>query len=585
VRQSLVSGPNHVVIVGTEETGGGTSEGQNCRQIILRSHSAEDIHQCFKKLRIDSLAGVVHFWGCDTQIKESSSSTDIAEACEMSTRTTLAVLQGVLTSWVSIRPPTYIVTRGSAPVLSPEAVGIPQSPVWGMLRCAALESPGWKCACIDLPLDPSDSVLRALVDELSHNEPEREIALREKRWVPRLVRALAPEAASFRFHAEATYLITGGSRGLGPAVGLWMAEHRAKNLVLISRGEPDLDAERAFEEARALGCATTWLRADVGREDQLREILTTIRSSMPPLKGVIHAAGVLDDSSIVHQNWERFRRVFRAKIDGAWALHRLTLDIPLDFFVMFSSMASLFGSPGQSNHGAANAFLDSLAHYRRRCGLPAVSINWGPWSEIGAAARQRVADRVSSKGIGAISKESGLSALERCMSFPAAQVGIVPIDWPVFHGQSPRDRCETWLSDLAQFTARPAAPSDASPTRTQLHQKLLKQISEADDRTRLDLLCQYVETRMRQVLRANTTTNLGRHRPLLELGLDYLMSTELNNRFVSELGVEVPIQLMIGNATVSDLATHLEDRLMLTKAAAEGLTNDVPSAEMEDIII
>jgi acyl carrier protein len=380
-------------------------------------------------------------------------------------------------------------------------------------------------------------------------------------------------------------LITGGSRGLGPAVALWMAQRGAKNLVLISRGEPDPDAERAFKEARALGCVTTSLRADVGCEDRLWAILTTIQSTMPPLRGVIHAAGVLDDASIAYQNWERFRRVFRAKIDGAWALHRLTQDIPLDFFVMFSSMASLFGSPGQSNHGAANAFLDALAHYRRRCGLPAVSINWGPWSEIGAAARHHVPDRVSSKGIGAISKESGLLALERCMVLSAAQVGIVPIDWHVFREQSPRDRRETWLGDFAQFTARPAASPDPSRSRTQLHQKLLKQISEADDQTRPDLLCQYVETRVRQVLRADTTTELGLHRPLLELGLDSLMSTELNNRFVSDLGVEVPIQILIGSATISDLATHLEDRLMLYKAAAGELTNDVASAEMEDITI
>ncbi|MBV8414100.1 MAG: SDR family NAD(P)-dependent oxidoreductase [Verrucomicrobia bacterium] len=585
VRRSLTSRSDQVVIVRTQQNGDGCDDASNSRQIILRSHATEDIHQCFKNLHIDSLAGVVHFWGCDANIKESSSLSDIAEACEVSTRTTLAVLQGVLASATSVRPPTYIVTRGAAPVPSPEVIGMPQSPVWGMLRCAALESSGWKCGCIDLPLDPSDAVLRALVDELSSDEPESEIVLREKRLVPRLARGVAPAPASLRLHADVTYLITGGSRGLGPAVALWMAQRGAKNLVLISRGEPDPDAERAFKEARALGCVTTSLRADVGCEDRLWAILTTIQSTMPPLRGVIHAAGVLDDASIAYQNWERFRRVFRAKIDGAWALHRLTQDIPLDFFVMFSSMASLFGSPGQSNHGAANAFLDALAHYRRRCGLPAVSINWGPWSEIGAAARHHVPDRVSSKGIGAISKESGLLALERCMGLSSAQVGIVPIDWHVFREQSPRDRRETWLGDFAQFTARPAASPDPSRSRTQLHQKLLKQISEADDRTRPGLLCQYVETRVRQVLRADTTTELGLHRPLLELGLDSLMSTELNNRFVSDLGVEVPIQILIGSATISDLATHLEDRLMLYKAAAGELTNDVAAPEMEDITI
>jgi acyl transferase domain-containing protein/phospholipid N-methyltransferase len=585
VRRSLLSRADRVLIVRTQQSGNASSDDQSHGQIILRSAATEEIHHCFKNLQIDSLAGVVHFSGCDANIKESSSPIEIAEACEMSSRTALAVLQGVLARGTSVRPAIYIVTRGTAPVPSPEIVGMPQSPLWGMLKCAALESPGWKCTCIDLPLDPSDSVLQALADELSNDEPEREIALREKRWVPRLVRVVAPAPASFRLHAEATYLITGGSRGLGPAVGLWLAQRGAKNLVLISRTEPDPDAERTFERARAAGCLTTWLRADVSQEDQLRVVLATIRSSMPPLRGVIHGAGALDDSSIVHQNWKRFRHVFSAKIDGAWALHRLTQDIPLDFFVMFSSMASLFGSPGQSNHGAANAFLDALAQYRKSRGLPAISINWGPWSEIGAAARHRVADRVSGKGIGAISTESGLSALERCMSFPAAQVGIVPIDWPVFHGQSPHDQRETWLSAFTQFTASPLTTASPGPPGTQSHQKLIQQINEAEARTRPDLLCQYVETRVRQVLRAGTATELGRHRPLLELGLDSLMSTELNNRFVSELGVDVPMQIMIGSATISDLAQHLEDRLTLARAATEASAVDMETAEMEDITL
>lgn len=583
VRRSLASERDQVITVRTQQNGESNGDGQNYRQIVLRSQASEEIQQCLKNLPLDSFAGVIHFWGCDADIKESSSPIEVAEACEIGTRTTLALLQGVLASGTSIRPPTYIVTRGVAPTL-PEIAGLPQSPVWGMLKCAALESPGWKCARIDLPLDPTESVLEALVNEFSSAEPEREIVLREKRWVARLGRTPVPAPGFDRLPAEATYLITGGSRGLGPAVGLRMAQRGAKNVVLISRTEPDSDAKRVFEEARTLGCRTTWLRADVSRENELQAVLATIRSTMPALRGVIHAAGVLDDGLIVHQNWDRFRQVFRAKIDGAWALHRLTQDTPLDFFVMFSSMASLFGSAGQSNHGAANGFLDALAYYRRRRGLPAISINWGPWSEIGAAARRNVTDRISSKGIRVISKEAGLSALERCLSLSTAQVGIGPIDWSVFLRQSSPDQRETWLADFVQFNAEPAPPPEQVPVEA-LPQKLRKQIGEADDRTRPGLLCQYVETQVREVLRADTQTDLSLRQPLLELGLDSLMGTELNNRFISELGVAVPMQIMIGSGTISDLALHLADRLAVSKTMSAESLDTVAPAEMEDITI
>ena len=134
---------------------------------------------------------------------------------------------------------------------------------------------------------------------------------------------------------------------------------------------------------------------------------------MPPLQGVIHAAGLLDDGILLHQNWGRFERVFAPKVQGAWQLHTLTCHLPLDFFVMFSSTASLMGSPGQGNYAAANSFMDVLAHHRRSLGLPATSINWGGWAEIGLAARHRVDERVALQGMGLILPAHGLAILIR----------------------------------------------------------------------------------------------------------------------------------------------------------------------------
>ena len=187
--------------------------------------------------------------------------------------------------------------------------------------------------------------------------------------------------------ADATYLITGGHGGLGLAVARWLVEKGARHLVLLSRSGASSAGEEVAADLAAKGATVTTIQADVSNESDLARALSEIRNTMPPLRGVIHAAGVLDDHLLLNLDAESFRRVLAPKVLGAWNLHTLTADLPLDFFVVFSSVASVLGSPGQANYAAANAFLDGLAHDRRSQGLPCLSINWGPWAEVGMAAR------------------------------------------------------------------------------------------------------------------------------------------------------------------------------------------------------
>ena len=148
------------------------------------------------------------------------------------------------------------------------------------------------------------------------------------------------------------------------------------------------------------------------------------------------------------------------KVLGAWNLHVLTRDLPLDFFVLYSSIVSVIGSPGQSNHTAANAFLDSLAHYRRRCSLPALSINWGAWSEVGAAARGNVASRVRRQGMAEISPSDGLRVLEMIWNASASQVGVLPVDWNEFMRSNPAAGDRTFLAAIMR-EARSRTPTDS----------------------------------------------------------------------------------------------------------------------------
>ena len=465
--------------------------------------------------------GVVHFVECDT---------DVAHGCELLTRSALDLLQRILRGNVrgdeTHLPPVCFVTRGAAAVPTPTVAGLAQSLISGLLKSIALEHPGWNCTWIDLPAEPSPAELRELVEELQYGSGEREVALREQRWVNRLVRAAVPTGKAFSANDSATYLITGGSRGLGPAVAQWLAERGARHIALLARTGPDNEAQSSLESARALGCRVETFFADVADEDQLRDVLARIETTMPPLRGVIHGAGALDDALLAQQNWERFRRVFRAKVDGAWNLHRLIAGMPVDFFVLFSSMASLFGSPGQSNHAAANAFLDALAHYRRSRGLQALSINWGPWSELGAAAQRGVDNRIRGSGVGGIATTAGLQALGRCLGSRVVQLGVVDIDWSLFREQFAADRRATWLEAFAKVPMRAPETDDIDrPARGRSNCALARRVREADAAVRPELLCEYVESRVREVLGIVATHALPPQRPLLELGFDSLMST------------------------------------------------------------
>ena len=234
---------------------------------------------------------------------------------------------------------------------------------------------------------------------------------------------------SVAIRRDGTYLVTGGLSGLGLVVARWLAQKGAGRLVLIGRRGVTSEAAATLDELRAGGTIVVAKSVDVSDESAVRALLNLIRKDGPPLRGVVHSAGVLDDAGLIQQNPDRFARVFGPKVRGGWLLDRLTRCDPIDWFVMFSSVAAVFGSAGQSNHSAANAFLDLLAHERRMRGLPGTSIDWGAWTEVGAAVDRGVTDRLAAQGVGAVNPSQGLVALEHLLAEDRIQTAVVPIDW------------------------------------------------------------------------------------------------------------------------------------------------------------
>ena len=217
-------------------------------------------------------------------------------------------------------------------------------------------------------------------------------------------------------------------RFLAPHLARWLVSQGVRHLMLCGRNSPSFTATEAMDDLRRAGAQVLFVQADVVRSEEVARLLAEMQSSMPPLRGVFHAAGTLDDGLLVQQDWPRFSTVMAPKVAGAWNLHRATRGVPLDCFVLFSSAASLLGASGQGNYAAANAFLDALAHHRGQQGLPGLSINWGPWADGGmSAARDGLgAAQWLARGIGTLTPQQGMEALVRLLPGSSAQVAVLP---------------------------------------------------------------------------------------------------------------------------------------------------------------
>jgi NAD(P)-dependent dehydrogenase (short-subunit alcohol dehydrogenase family)/acyl carrier protein len=383
--------------------------------------------------------------------------------------------------------------------------------------------------------------------------------------------ASAP-ADGMRFHADASYLLSGGLGGLGLRIAGWMVERGARHLTLVGRRPATDGAREAVRALEARGARITVIQADVSRPADVDRILKDIHGSGPALRGIVHGAGALDDGVLVQQTWGRFAAVFEPKVDGAWLLHERTRLLPLDFFVLLSSIASLLGSPGQANHAGANAFMDALAHHRVAQGLPALSINWGPWGEVGAAAERDVIARLEGRGISPISTAAGLAALERLMVEAPPQVGVVAIDWPRYvaglSGATP-----SMLADLARpspdLGASRAATSPTTaprPAAADLRARL-RGVPPANRRA---IVLGEVREQIASGLGLDPAI-IGEQQPFSELGLDSLLAVELRTRIAKHLGLErsLPATTLFDYPTLQALADHLiADVLQIADASS-----------------
>ena len=351
---------------------------------------------------------------------------------------------------------------------------------------------------------------------------------------------------------DATYLVTGGLGSLGLEVAQWLADRGAKHLVLVGRRSPSQKATKTLTQIEQSGVSIQIAQADIAQFSELKAVLSPYLSASTnlPLKGVFHLAGTLEDGLLVNQSWKNFEAVMTPKIAGTWNLHRLTLPLDLDHFVCFSSIASLMGSLGQSNYAAANTFLDVLAHYRRHLGLPALSLNWGPWGEVGMASQMdaRAQQRMADQGLASIPTETGLQLMARSMQQSQSQVGVVPIDWSKFIATS---------SGQAPTLLEAVKPAEDERQETVADAEIIQQLVKVPKGDRPALLATYLQAQLAKVMGFTAPEAISPSEQFGDLGMDSLMAVEFSNRLQTNLSHPIPQTLAFDYPTINALAKYL----------------------------
>lgn len=527
--------------------------------------------------------GVMHLRSLD--LPNLSVDTDVLQGMRDSCGTALTLCQSVLQQSGQQIKGVWLVTKDAQAIseLSPMS-GILQSGLWGLGQAIAIEHPELNCVRIDV----ADGIEKQeLVEQLSYeinqsndrNGLESQLSLQSgKRYVARLKRFEndAEESLPTECDADGTYLITGGLGGLGLAVAQYLIEQGACHLMLLGRSEPSEKALKAIAAFRDEGITVRTMAVNVSEFTSLKNAIAKIAADHP-LKGVIHSVGVLDDALLMQQTWQRFETVLKPKVLGAWHLHQLTQELPLDFFVLFSSVASFFGSVGQANHASANSFLDAFAGFRRGQGLPALTINWSGWSEIGAfadiAKQQR--QQLMSSGVDVITPEQGIAAFGSLLSTQAqGQVGVMPVIWPRYlrAGQGHPLAQQPFYANF-QYLAESEEEAQSANQSDGLEANFSDSLAEASADDRRSLLQEKIRERVAMIMAVADPQQIDLQRSLLKQGMDSLMSIELTNDLSRILEVTLSSTLVFNHPSIELLSEHLlSDILSIEQKGLMGLT-------------
>jgi len=513
------------------------------------------------------ISGVVQLWSLDVPRGHALTTEELEATQAMVCAGTLHLAQALAGAAAAGR--LWVVTQDAQVTGGGETgSGLAAATLHGLCLSMAWEYPELLGAAIDLQPDSPESMAHAVFSAFGSAGGEQLLARRDGRWrAAKLTRRNAPADAEFAADPNGTYLITGGLGALGQKVAEWLAAAGAKHLTLVSRSASATAQPDEFVAAlRSQGVAVRLAKADISDKSQLAPIFDEIHSGSAPLRGVFHVAGVLDDGALLEQSWERFRGVLASKVQGAWNLHQLSRADDLQCFVCFSSASSMLGSPGQANYAAANAFLDALAWHRRALALPALTVNWGAWGEVGMAARLSEVYRkqLARNGLRDIPPALGMTALGALLGDGSCQVGVIPIDWSRLRDGVPEGVLKGLLAEVLP-AQRPSL--DAAPERTGIvlaSESPLDAVRAIRGDERKELIARFVKERVAAVLGFDDADVIDDRTALMDLGFDSLMAVQLRNRILKEFGVDVKFVSLLQTIDVREAGRLIEKQLAMS---------------------
>ena len=363
-------------------------------------------------------------------------------------------------------------------------------------------------------------------------------------------------ATPVRFRKDATYLVTGGLTGFGFESARWLAERGAGNLVLAGRrGSWTPGSSEAISALESLGARVKVVSCDVSDRASVRLMLDEMQRELPPLAGLVHAAMVMDDALIGNLDAGRMCKVVAPKLFGAWHLHELTLDIPLEHFILYSSVTTLIGNPGQAGYVAANGYLEGLAAYRHALGLPATCVGWGPIGDAGYLSRNpTLKDNLASRlGAQPLSARSALDTLDRLLARDGGTIAVADFDWRTLARLLPSAQGPRFAS-----LRRQAGGSPDAETETEDFHSLVAGKSADEVRAIVQSL---VAQQVAQILCINVD-RIDPARSLHDLGMDSLMGVELALGMEQRFGVRLPAMMLTEGPTVERVSARIVERLL-----------------------
>ena len=568
------------------------------------------------------LTHVVYLWALDMPITAQLN----PETLRQSQLVTVFAVPQILAALSQIPQTTHarlwLITCGAVPVLTETSAkgrgiskslpidsrrsmllsSVSQAPLWGMGRTAALEFPHLWGGLIDLdPISEGQDAIQiwaqTLLSAIFRSSEEDQIAIRQNRmYMARLKIADSQPTGKPRsqfetlqplmFCPDASYLITGGLGALGLQTASWMIRQGARHLVLISRREPSKPILDEIHELKLSGANIYVGSADVADMTAMSLILSYIEANMPPLKGVVHAAGILIESLLPEMNTHEAWSVLAPKIQGAWVLHSLTCTYQLDFIIYYSSIAAIWGAKAQGCYAAANQFMDAMAHYNRAIGQPALSVNWGPWQGEGMTG-QDSRSWLKRRGLTAIRPEVSFSALSYLLQNDAVQMAVADVNWPLF-----RRIYQSWgkhslFDDLPELRRgesciRPDRMTDdgwrltidrspstidgqwstANSQRATFNGQMRQQLLDAPESDRQTILVAYLQTQTTRIMGISPESGLlNPNQGFFSLGLDSIMAVELRQWIIQDIDIDLPMTALFDFSNMTKLAVYINEML------------------------